>query len=118
MSLSFRSSEEELAFRKRNRDLTVLRRNWEKLLETILEDSTPEEIQKFASRLEKFPQYTDKEERARQFIRSGANQIRVLDNSTSCRGFYWIDHSEDPVTTIQLPLGLCKKGSKAWIIKI
>lgn len=118
MSLKFRYTEEELAFRKLNYELHLLKENWEHLLELILEDSSVEEILKFASRLENLPRYTKEQESARQFIRSGADQIRRFRFEHGQGSFYWEDHKEDPVPVIELPKNLVKKGQKSWIITL
>ena len=97
-----------------------LTENWAHLLEVILEDSTLEEILAFALRLAEIPRYTQEEEYAREFIREGATHRRVSDPFIlyGSRGFHWVEHSEEPVTLLELPSGLIQKGSKSWKIKI
>lgn len=118
MSLSFRLNPEEIEFRKLNRDLYFMKENWEHLLELIIADSTNEEILKFASRLEEIPKYTEAQIYAREFIRSGANQIRKFSFENHQRSTFWEDHREEPVPLIEPPKNLIKKGSKSWIITI
>ena len=101
--------------------LSKMKENWERLLEVIFEDSTLEEILIFALRLDEIPHYTRKEEYAREFIREGATHIRRFQGGGSaygCSGFYWEEHTEEPVKLIELPKGLIEKGSKSWKIKI
>jgi hypothetical protein len=33
-------------------------------------------------------------------------------------GSHWEEHTEEPVTLLELPQGLIEKGSKSWKIKI
>ena len=102
--------------------LNKMRENWGRLLEVILQDSPLEEILTFALRLDEIPHYTRKEEFAREFIRKGATHIRRVEEGGSksygCSGFYWEEHTEEPVTLLELPEGLILKGSKSWKIEI
>jgi hypothetical protein len=101
--------------------LHQMKENWERLLEVISEDSTLEEILAFALRLDEIPRYTREEEFARKFIREGSTHIRRFENvggPYGCYGFYWEEHTEEPVTPLELPSGLIQKGSKSWTIKI
>ena len=97
-----------------------LRKNWESLLEVILEDSTLEEILAFALRLDQIPRYTKEEEYARNWIRNGfaRRRVPILDLPNGYGGFRWEEHEEKPVPLLELPLGLIQKGSKSWKIKI
>ncbi len=95
-----------------------MKENWERLLEVIFEDSTPEEILSFALRLDQIPHYTRGEEFAREFIREGATHLRRFQTVDGCSGSCWEKHTEEPVKLIELPQGLIEKGSKSWKIKI
>lgn len=98
--------------------LAIMKENWERLLEVILEDSTLEEILAFALRLREIPQYTKKEEFARDFLRNEGTHRRVHHSYFGGADFFWVEHKEEPVTLLELPQGLIQKGSKSWKIKI
>jgi hypothetical protein len=98
-----------------------MKENWERLLEVILQDSTLDEILAFASRLDEIPRYTQEEEYARNYIRNGYIMRRQLQWELleyGQVGYVWEDHTEEPVTLLELPQGLIEKGSKSWKIKI
>ena len=97
-----------------------LQENWAKLLEVIIEDSTPEEIELFALRLKEIPKYTQAQEYARNWVRNGYTQRRVPDENLprGYAGFHWEEHTEKPVPLLELPKGLIQKGSNLWKITI
>jgi len=98
-----------------------MKENWERLLEVILQDSTLDEILAFASRLDEIPRYTQEEEYARNYIRNGYIMRRQLQWELlkyGQVGYVWEDHTEEPVTLLELPQGLIAKGSKSWKIEI
>ena len=97
-----------------------LQENWAKLLEVIIEDSTPEEIELFALRLKEIPKYTQAQEYARNWVRNGYTQRRVPDENLprGYSGFHWEEHTEEPVPLLELPKGLIQKGSNLWKITI
>lgn len=118
--MNFNPSPEEKAEIERGLAQDKLKEDWSRLLEVILEDSTLEEILKFAGRLAELPQYTRREEYARNWIRNGYRFRRVpdLDLPRGFAGSHLEEHEENPVNLLVLPQGLIKKGSKVWKITI
>ena len=93
---------------------------WANLLEVIFEDATPEEIAIFAARLTEIPKYSEKQKFAREFLRAEGTHVRVFDppQGGGSGGFHWEEHSEEPVSLLELPKGLIQKGSDSWKITI
>ena len=120
MTIYLNPTKEQKEEQARSIAQSKMKENWAHLLEVILEDSTLEEILAFALRLEEIPRYTQEEEYARNWIRNGYTSRRVPDRDLprGHAGFYWEDHTEEPVTPLELPQGLIQKGSKSWKIKI
>ena len=120
MTLYLNPTQEQKEEMARGIALSKMKENWGRLLEVIFEDSTLEQILAFALRLDEIPQYTRKEEFAREFIREGATHKRVFHSGGlyGNSGFSWAEHKEEPVTPLELPIGLIVKGSKSWKIKI
>jgi hypothetical protein len=120
MTIYLNPTQEQKERMARGIALSKMKENWERLLEVIFEDSTLEEILTFALRLDEIPHYTRKEEFAREFIREGSTHIRVPDENLprGYAGSHWEEHTEEPVTLLELPQGLIEKGSKSWKIKI
>ncbi len=121
MSFPLNPSKEYKERMARSIALHQMKENWARLLEVIFEDSTLEEILAFALRLDEIPHYTRQEESAREFIREGATHKRrteMVGGVYGCIGSYWEEHTEEPVTLLELPHGLIQKGSKSWKIKI
>ena len=112
-----KEQKEEMA---RSTAQSKLKENWAHLLEVIIEDSTLEEILAFALRLDEIPRYTQEEECARNWIRNGytAKYVRDRNLPQGYVGFHWEEHTEEPVTPLELPQGLIQTGSKSWKIKI
>jgi len=118
MTLYLNPTQEQKEEMARKIALQKMKENWERLLEVIFEDSSLEEILTFALRLDEIPRYTREEEFAREFIREGGTHLRRVRNVYGCSGFYWEEHTEKPVTLLELPQGLIEKGSNSWKIKI
>ena len=120
MSFPINPTPEYFEFQEMTSGLSEMERNWQHLLEVILENSSVEEILNFALRLKEIPHYSLQEQRARDFIRTGATHRRVFDSGGryGCSGFHWEEHSEDPVPLLELPKGLIQKGSNSWKITI
>lgn len=120
MAFEIGMTQEQRAEMHRGLVLGLMRENWEKLLEVIFEDSTLDEIFVFALRLDKIPHYTRKEEYARNWVRNGYTMRKVPDLNLprGYAGSHWEEHTEKPVTLLELPQGLIEKGSKSWKIKI
>ena len=120
MTIYLNPTQEQKEEMARSIALNKMKEKWAGLLEVIFEDSTLEEILVFALRLDEIPRYTRQEEYAREFIREGATHRRVSDPYIpyGSHGFHWVEHSEEPVTLLELPSGLIQKGSKSWKIKI
>jgi hypothetical protein len=120
MTLNSNPSEKQKEEIVKRIEQSKLTENWAHLLEVILEDSSLEEILAFALRLEEIPRYTQEEERARNWNRCGYKytKIRDMDYPRGYVSFTWIEHTEPPVTPLELPQGLIQKGSKSWKIKI
>lgn len=120
MTLYLNPTQEQKEEMARSIALSKMKENWERLLEVIFEDSTLEEILAFALRLDEIPRYTREEEYARNWIRNGYTKRKVYDTNLPWGyvGRHWEDHTEEPVTPLELPKGLIEKGSKSWKIKI
>lgn len=120
MTLYLNPTQEQKEEMARSIALSKMKENWERLLEVIFEDSTLEEILAFALRLDEIPRYTREEEYARNWIRNGYTRRKVPDENLpwGYAGSHWEEHTEEPVTPLELPKGLIEKGSKSWKIKI
>jgi hypothetical protein len=120
MTLNWNPSEKQKEEIVKRIEQSKLKENWAHLLEVILDDSTLEEILAFALRLEEIPRYTQEEEYARNWNRNGykSRKVRDMNYPRGYVGFYWEEHTEEPITPLELPQGLIQKGSKSWKIKI
>ena len=118
MTLYINPTQEQKDEMEKNLALQKIKENWERLLEVIFEDSTLEEILSFALRLDEIPHYTRKEEFARDFLRQEGTHIRKYEYHAGGMSKHWEEHTEEPVTLLELPEGLIQKGSKSWKIKI
>jgi len=104
--------------------LYEMKKNWERLLEVILEDCSLEEILAFAQRLEKIPHYTEDAEWSRFNRRITSFQERKEDFEEDWdrrridENMPPPDYYEKAVLLLELPEGLIQRGSKSWKIEI
>ena len=92
-------------------------RAWEEILETVLADSSLDEIQSFYERLIQIPTYTHEEKTARVNQRLGITRVVLEGDSMYGNRIEYLTPTE-PVELLDLKEGFCEKGSKTWKITI
>lgn len=90
---------------------------WAEILETVLAESSLEEIEKFYQRLLEIPKYTERERFIRTNQRLEIDRITLQGDIRSGEGFV-IHTPQEFVKPLELDPKFCKKGVKSWIIKI
>jgi hypothetical protein len=90
---------------------------WNEILETVLADSSLEEIQDFYERLIQIPVYTQEEKTARVNQRLGITRVVLEGDSMRGNRIEYLTPTE-PVELLKLEKGFCEKGSLSWKITI
>jgi hypothetical protein len=90
---------------------------WNEILETLLADSSLDEIQAFYERLIQIPVYTHEEKTARVNQRLGITRIVLEGDSMYGNRIEYLTPSE-PVELLKLKEEFFEKGSRSWKITI
>lgn len=90
---------------------------WNEILETLLADSSLDEIQEFYERLIQIPVYTQEEKTARVNQRLGITRIVLEGDSMNGNRIEYLTPTE-PVELLKLEEEFCEKGSESWKITI
>ena len=90
---------------------------WAEIFETVVADSSLEEIEKFYQRLSKVPTYTERERFTRTNQRLNIERITLNGDIRTGQGFV-IPTPQETVKLLDLDPKFCKKGVKSWIITI
>lgn len=92
-------------------------RAWDEILETVIADSSLEEIQSFYERLIEIPVYTQEEKTTRKNQRLGITRVLIDGDSMRGEGILYLTPTE-PVELLKVEKGFCEKGSHSWKITI
>lgn len=91
--------------------------SWAEIFETIIGDSSIEEIEKFHERILQIPKYTERERFTRTNQRLEIDRITLQGDIRSGQGIV-LPTPLEKVKPLELDPKFCKKGAKSWIITI